>query len=58
MLWVFERREEMTREFDGKVVESLEKGERYFIIYFTDGSRIEIEARGSEEFWIEVTENN
>ena len=48
----------MTREFDGKVVESLEKGERYFIIYFTDGSRIEIEARGSEEFWIEVTENN
>lgn len=48
---------EFIKEYDGKVVWSIEVGETYIVITFTDGSTLEATAKGSEEQWLEIEKN-
>jgi hypothetical protein len=49
---------ETIEKHDGKTVLKITKGETYVEIEFTDGSKLEISAKGSEISWISIYEQD
>lgn len=46
----------MEKDYEGKVVERVVKHKTSIDIYFTDGTKLEIWAFGTEEVWVAVNE--